>query len=143
MLVSSETLARLRKSTCSPEPSLITSVISTNNLFTKYPGTSSYGAPRKLISCLVRAEQAWKCALRVARSLVSDSRRYMTRKQNLTVHYSEHGRQLMTVQNISDAAVCKLVSARRSLNLAFSENKSEQYFKTCDGNAHAGFTLST
>ena len=48
MLVSSETLARLCKHTCSPEPSLITSVISTSRLFTKYPGTSSYGAPRKL-----------------------------------------------------------------------------------------------
>ena len=49
MIVSSETLARLRKRTCSPGPSLITYVVSTSRLFTKYPGTSS--APRKLISC--------------------------------------------------------------------------------------------
>ena len=41
-----ETLTRLCKHTCSPEPSLITSVISTSRVF-----TSSYGAPRKLISC--------------------------------------------------------------------------------------------
>ena len=51
MIVGSEILARLRKRTCSPEPSLITYVVSTSRLFTKYPGTSSYGAPRKLISC--------------------------------------------------------------------------------------------
>ena len=51
MIVSSETLVRLRKRTCSPEPSLITYVISTSRLFTKYPGTSSNGAQRKLISC--------------------------------------------------------------------------------------------
>ena len=50
MIVSSETLARLRKRTCSPEPSLITYVVSTSRLFTKYPGTSSDGTPRKMIS---------------------------------------------------------------------------------------------
>ena len=37
---------RLCKHTCSPEPSLITSVISSSRVFTR-----SYGAPRKLISC--------------------------------------------------------------------------------------------
>ena len=36
MIVSSETLARLRKRTCSPEPSHITYVISTSRLFTKF-----------------------------------------------------------------------------------------------------------
>ena len=40
MIVSRETLARLRKRTCSPEPSLITYVASTSRLFTKYPGTA-------------------------------------------------------------------------------------------------------
>ena len=50
MIVSRETLARLRKRTCTAEPSLITYVVSTSRLFTKYPGTSLYGAPRKLIS---------------------------------------------------------------------------------------------
>ena len=49
MIVSRETLTRLRKRTCSPEPSLTTYVVSTIRLFTKYPGTSSYGAPRKLM----------------------------------------------------------------------------------------------
>ena len=45
-LLVSETLTRLCKHTCSPEPSLITSVISTSRVF-----TSSYGAPPELISC--------------------------------------------------------------------------------------------
>ena len=39
-------MKRLCKHTCSPESSLITSVISTSRVF-----TSSSGAPRKLISC--------------------------------------------------------------------------------------------
>ena len=43
MLVSSETLVRLRKRTCSPEPTLITPVLTTSSLFMKYSGTSSYG----------------------------------------------------------------------------------------------------
>ena len=51
MIVSSETLARLCKRTCSPEPSLITYVVSMSRLFTKYPDTSSYGASCKLVSC--------------------------------------------------------------------------------------------
>ena len=37
--------------TCSSLPTLITYVVSTSRLFTKYPGTIAYGAPRKLISC--------------------------------------------------------------------------------------------
>ena len=43
LLVSSETLMRLHSGTYSPEPLFITSV---------GPGTSSYDASRKLISCL-------------------------------------------------------------------------------------------
>ena len=42
---------------CANAHALLGLVISTSRLFTKYSGTSLYEAPRKLISCRVRAAQ--------------------------------------------------------------------------------------
>ena len=83
MIVSSETLARLRKRKCSPGPSLITYVVSTSRLFTKYPGTSSFGASRKLISC------SGSIGNKIKQSILS------------CLNF------VMTVQNISDASANK------------------------------------
>ena len=120
MIVSSETLTRLSKRTCSPVPSLMTYVVSTSRLFTKYPGTSSYGAPRKLISC-------------------SGS---IGNKIKQSIFLSLHGSVFdfckdptEYLRRIGDIGV-KSASARRTF-----VKQILMLFKTCDVNA--GFTLAT
>ena len=120
MIVSSETLARLHKCTCSPGPSLITYVVSTSRLFTKYPGTSSYGAPRKLISC------SGSIGNKIKQSIFLSLHDSVFDFRNDRTEY---------LRRIGDIGV-KSASARRTFR-----KQILLLFKTCDVNA--GFTLAT
>ena len=86
MLVNSKILRRLGKCTCSPEPLLITSVISTSRLVTKDPGTSSYVALCKFISYSYLSCTSIEVPSMSHTAWVFLIQQDMTQKQSITVH---------------------------------------------------------